>query len=340
MKRLGLSVILMIVFALTLTGCNLPIGERQPASPAEPTAELPEATAEPPAVTPEPPAATTEPEIVDDSQFEVVVMENAEGGGKFDIYLQNIATNETIFYATVENAQVQHYHAYEHHNGHIYVIKRVGDPDVTDDWADELWMYTASGEGKQVYALKGLDFRVSPDEAYIAVTGGDVTVGEQLVLLDGQGNELQRYTPDQVVVGPEPDMLLIGLLDWSDDGTTLWLESGGPGLTSFSRLAAATGEIARYDVLHLNIPRSDATLNVNAGKVAYSDYPTFYDAMNAQEFKDSGAEVTLYVYVLDTQVLQEIAVSTAKEFDPVWLDATTIEYNDPAGEGRVTSTTP
>lgn len=340
MKRLGLPVILAIVIVLTLAGCNLPIGERQPAPPVEPTTQPPEATTEPPAATTEPPAATTEPEIVDDTQFEVVVMENAEGGGKFDVYLKNTATEETIFYATVENAQVQHYHAYEHHNGHIYIIKRVGDPSITDDWVDELWMYTAPGEGKQVYALKGLDFRVSPDEAYIAVTGGGVSVGEQLVMLDGQGNELQRYTPDQVVTGPEPDMLLIGLLDWSDDSTTLWLESGGPGLTSFSRLTAATGEITLYDVLHLNIPRSDVALNVNAGKVAYSDYPMFFDATNAQEFKDSGTEVTLYIYVLDTQVLQEIAVSTAKEFDPVWLNPAMIEYNDPAGEGRVTSTTP
>ena len=38
------------------------------------------------------------------------------------------------------------------------------------------------------------------------------------------------------------------------------------------------------------------------------------------------------------QHMHSIAVSAAKAFDPVWLDAVTFEYTDPNSEARLTYT--
>jgi hypothetical protein len=85
------------------------------------------------------------------------------------------------------------------------------------------------------------------------------------------------------------------------------------------------------------IGRAENELNPNTGKVVFSDLRMFFAADQYNEFKASGEAVTLYVYDLETKSLQQIAVSKAEEFEPLWLDDTTIEYNDPVGDGRTTS---
>jgi hypothetical protein len=85
------------------------------------------------------------------------------------------------------------------------------------------------------------------------------------------------------------------------------------------------------------IGRAENELNPNTGKVVFSDLPMFFAVDQQDEFIASGEAVNLYVYDLVSQNLQEIAVSQAKEFDPLWLDDTTIEYNDPVGESRITA---
>jgi hypothetical protein len=131
--------------------------------------------------------------------------------------------------------------------------------------------------------------------------------------------------------------LMVGLLDWSDDSRVLWIETDGPAIASFSSLASPSWQVTMFDLTGVSIGRAENELNPNTGKVVFSDLPMFFAVDQQDEFKASGKAVTLYVYDLASQNLQEIAVSTAKEFDPLWLDDTTIEYNDPAGEGRITA---
>ncbi len=70
-------------------------------------------------------------------------------------------------------------------------------------------------------------------------------------------------------------------------------------------------------------------------KSSYSDYPAMFDAQSAEEFEESQQPVTLSVYDFDGQSTQEIATSVAKPFNPIWLDDSSIECNDPGGEGRI-----
>jgi hypothetical protein len=281
----------------------------------------------------QPPGPTEE--IVIDAQYEIVYMDNPEAN-KTDVYIQNLETKAIEFFATIPDVREQHYHSSEYHNGNVYIIRRLGDIE-TDNWRDELWKYDELRAGTMVYSIKGLDFRVSPDESYLAVSGGDETVGEKLVLLDKQGSVLQEFSADQVLTGPEDMPLMVGLLDWSDDSRVLWVETDGPALASFSSLVSPSWQVTIFDLTGVSIGRAENELNPNTGKVVFSDLPMFFAVDQQDEFIASGEAVNLYVYDLASQNLQEIAVSQAKEFDPLWLDDTTIEYNDPVGEGRITA---
>jgi hypothetical protein len=263
-------------------------------------------------------------------------MENP-GAGQTDVYIQHVETKAMELFATIPDVRVEHYHSSEYHNGNLYIIRRTGDIE-TDSWMDELWKYDELRAGVMLYGIKGLDFRVSPDEAYVAISGGDEIVGEKLVILDHQGGVLQEYTAAQVLTGPTDMPMMVGLLDWSDDSSTLWIETGGPVIASFSRLSAPSWQVDMFDLAGVPIGRAENELNPNTGKVVFSDMPMFFAADQHDEFIASGEAVTLYVYDLASQNLQEVAVSEAKAFEPMWLDDKTIEYNDPLGEGRLTAT--
>jgi hypothetical protein len=313
MKKFGLFLCIVLCVAFMVSGCDLlPLG-------AQPNSAQPE----------DQPSGTVE-QPVDDAQYEVVYMDNPDVT-LTDVYVQNIETKAMEFFATIPNVNKNHYHSSEYHNGNVYIIRRTGDTN-TDSWQDELWRHDEFRAGTLLYAIKGLDFRVSPSEVYVAVNGS-----EKLIILDAQGNPLQEYLPSQVLTGPEDLPLMIGLLDWSDDSSTLWLETDGPVVACFTKVAVPSWQVTINDLAGVPIGRAEYELNPNTSKVVFSDLRMFFAADTYDEFKASGEAVTLYVYDLANKSLQQIAVSKAEEFEPVWLDDVTIEYNDPVGEGRITS---
>jgi len=89
-----------------------------------------------------------------------------------------------------------------------------------------------------------------------------------------------------------------------------------------------------YDVTQLSIG-DEYELNANTGKIVYSDYPSFFTEDNRQQFLNSGREVKLFLYDLNSKNLQIIATSITKPFSPKWLDNYTIEYDDPNGGTRI-----
>jgi hypothetical protein len=313
MKKFGLLFCFVFCLFFGVSGCDLLSEGAQPSST--------QLEAQPTEVIEQP---------VDDAQYEIVYMDNPDAT-MTDMYVQNVDTKAMEFFATVPDVNENHYHSSEYHNGNVYIIRRTGDVN-TDSWQDELWRYDELRAGVMLYAIKGLDFRVSPDETYVAASGG-----ERLVILDMQGSVLQEYAADQVLTGPEDMPLMIGLVNWSDDSGVLWIETDGPVLASYSNLVAPSWQIAMFDLAGIPIGRAENELNPNTGKVVFSNLPMFFAADQYDEFTASGEAVTLYVYDLRTKSLQQIAVSEAEEFEPLWLDDSTIAYNDPVGEGRITS---
>jgi hypothetical protein len=80
---------------------------------------------------------------------------------------------------------------------------------------------------------------------------------------------------------------------------------------------------------------SEYALNPAAGVLAYSDYPAMFDVESVKRFENTGAQVTLFVYDLNSQTVQAVATSIARPLNPIWLDDNKLEYDSPDGEGRL-----
>jgi hypothetical protein len=228
----------------------------------------------------------------------------------------------------------EHYHNAEYNNGSLFIILRIGyDGYPDEDWADELWKYSETGEGVKVYSSQGIDFRVSPDGNVIALD-----IQDDLIFIDPNGIMLQGVPFPNLF--PEAEFDNLSLEKWSDDGSTFWVcTKAGPSPLFFANVDAGTWGATTYTIQHLPIG-DEYDLNPNTGKLVFSDHPVFFEVYGAEEFSESGTPVKLFWYVFATQEQIEIAVSAAKHFAPIWLDDVTIEYTNPEGEDRVTYTLP
>jgi hypothetical protein len=299
-------------------------------------------TSVPPTLTPTLPSPepTHEPRTIRQGDFEITMITNPQDSSRTDVHVKNVETGEEKLYITLSDV---HYHNSEYHNENLYIIRRIGyTPEEWDseEWTDELWKYNADGKGTKLYSSQGLDFRVAPDERYIALCITDLKrTWEKLIFLDSPGNLAQEFTNDQLcghdkkVHAPMPAYL--SLLKWSGDGSEFWSNlSAGPSPQTIYRVKVASWQTTTYDVSELPVP-CEYDLNTNTGKLVYSDLPPMYVADDAEEFAKSQQQVTLFVYDFDNQSIQTIATSVAKGFHPKWLDDNTIEYNNPDGDDRI-----
>jgi len=204
-----------------------------------------------------------------------------QDGRQTDIRVRCFQTGGKALHITVPDVYREHYHNAEYHNGHLYVIRRLGyDGYPDEDWTDELWRYDSQGRGTRLYSEQGLDFRVAPSEAYIAVRQGQ----DKVTFLDSAGNpqpvfalgQLSRQDPAR-----PPSAPATGLLKWSDDRVAFWgVVNYGPGAEEFFWIEPASWQVTICDVSRLRI-NWEYDLNANTGYVAYSDYPAMFGAETA-----------------------------------------------------------
>mgnify|MGYP001570347197 CR=1 FL=1 len=263
------------------------------------------------------------------SIVEVIVKENPDDKNKSDVYLKDKNGKET-FLITLDEVYRNHIHSSEYHNGNLYIIQRTGGEEGYQnipDWTDQLWKYDSNKQGKKLYSLRGLDFRVSDDEKLIAIIGYETDELEMLVLTDTNGNALAEFG------GADLGVSVMEPLVWGKD--TFWIvEKALPVPESFLKIDTQTFEYSKYIVLDETIG-IEYVLNPETKKLAYSDYPPLFDADSVEEFKQSGKKVSLSVYDLVTDEKTVINTSITKKFNPKWIDENTLEYDDPKGEGRV-----
>ena len=268
-------------------------------------------------------------EGVQPDQFAVVFEAYPEDESKFDVQVFNVTKNEEALRVTVEDVNVNHYHNSEAHNGNLYILKEIGDTS-TDDWMYELWVYSAEG-GRLLFSSKGMDFRVAPDESYIALSyplPPDYFYGAVGFLDLAGGGELVQEFPYESI----PEELSIGLEEWSDDSSSMWVKfAAGPSPQIYSKVDTVSWQTTEYDLLDPGVGHEN-DLNPNISQVVFSDLPAFFDAMSAQLFLESGNPVTLFLYDLDKAEIQVIAESVASAFSPKWLNNNTIEFVDPASD--------
>lgn len=268
-------------------------------------------------------------QILDD-EYEVVLKENPQDNNKTDVYIKNLDDGTENFFITLTDVYSQHYHNSEYHNGNLYIIRRIGYDGYPDEtWSDELWRYDIQKVGKKLYSGKGIDFRVAPNEKYIAVCD------DKLSIINQNGNVLQTYTVAKLGFDNSQD-LRIGLLKWSNDGIQFW---GNLFFTAypqvFYKINTNSWSVDKYDISNLGFFSGDYDLNSNNGKIAYSNYPAMFDVDSAKEYEESGAKVNLKIYDLKTGKQQLVSTSITRKFEPKWVDSNTLEYNDPNSDSRI-----
>lgn len=312
MKHCTRSLILAFFIALLLSAC----------APAPPENDLSMPVADPTVEQAEPVDKTP----WDESLIELVVLENHTmkdpnnpfAPGALDFYLRNIETREMALFASI--AQVYDPN-YEYVNGNLYVVLEIGDTS-TADWRRELWKYSSAEDRMLLYTSKGLNFDVSADESYIAIE-----TGEKLIIIDGAANTLKEFSLAELAVDEGLGLSLDG---WASDTSRLWVHAGwGPGIITMIEIIPATWETTIHDLADLHINLTDYAPNIDTRKIVFSDHPIFFEIMSANEFSASDTPVTLFLYDLETHTLSQLAVSVAKEFQPIWLDVTTLQYDDP-----------
>jgi hypothetical protein len=278
-----------------------------------------------------PPVFVSPVPATDNSEiYQVVTRPNSSDGSLTDIYIQNFSTKVKTLLRSLPDVNIASYHAGEYHNGSLYILRRVGDPRVDQNWSDQLWRYDSPGIGKMLFSYKGLDFRVAPDGSYAAVTyqAGD-TSSNTLAFIDKNGDVVQDFN----FAPTEPYANIPN--QWSDDGKQFW------GQLQFDvtpkiiyQINVSDWRVKKFFVEPLNIGE-EFELNPNTGQIIYSDYPAFFDTDSRQQFIDSATKVHLFLYDLNTHNLQTIATSIARPFSPKWLDNARFEYDDPNGGARI-----
>jgi hypothetical protein len=266
----------------------------------------------------------------DINNYEITV--KYERGKAADIYLLNKTTGAEEKLLTVNDAYTRHYNFEESHNGNVYLIRRKGDTN-TDNWVDELWKYSLDNKVTKLFSAKGLDFRVSPNEEFIAIQNRKIIITDSKgkIIKEFTDKELNKELNSEITKHAFPD-----LYKWSDDNQLFWgfyMETAWPVMAYSINLE--NWEIASYNLMDLPIG-NEFNLNPNTGIIVFSDYPVTLDIDDAEEFKESKKEVKLYLYNLNNKELKAIDTSITKEFNPKWIDNTTLEYDDPNGGGRIT----
>jgi hypothetical protein len=287
-----------------------------------------------------PPVAPTEnvPQPMLES-FEVVLLPNAQDEQMTDVLLRNAQTGAKTPLFTLDQVYREHYHAAEFNNQYLFIIKRIGDVNSADgNWTDELWRYEQQDSGEKLFSGKGLDFRVSPDGQMIALQYAD-GLNLKIVFLKPPSEVVREFDLSQL---NDTGAYYPDLETWNAQSDQFWgaLQTG-PKIMSYFRIDTNTWEITNFDVSTLPINSSrECALNGNTGKLAFSDYPAIFDAASHQEFVDSQKPVNLFVFDLNSQATQTISTSQAKEFQPVWLNDKTVEFNDPNSNVRTIFTLP
>jgi hypothetical protein len=240
-----------------------------------------------------------------------------------EVVLLDVASRVEQKLLTLSDVYREHYHPVERVDGSVYIVKRFGDID--SSWTDELWKYDVAGKGSRIYAEPGLDFRVSREAQRIAIFTS--FPDQRIVMMDLQGERIKEFSRDDIP-SLSTEQVLAPLM-WH--GRVLWFGAfEGLSLMRLFSLDAHSQAIVAHDLSSLNVAREEFALEPTSHLLVYSDYHPRLDTA------DPAYQVaTLFAYnLLNQKKISFVRTSTTRAFEPTWIDGTTVEYNDPASNGR------
>jgi len=253
-------------------------------------------------------------------QKKILLVKNDKLNNALDFYIQNTDNGEKTYIKTIENVYSGHYHNYEITNENVYIIKRIETPI---DWYDELCKVNKD-TSIIIFQNKGIDFRCSPNEKYLAFENNDT-----IYLYNLQQNYIEKKFQMN-----DPKSNSTSLLKWDSIGINLW---GHVAMTddiiSYFKINTNTWEYEIYNLHEMYVEEVD--LNPYLECIVFSDFPQFYDADDYEEFRKSDNKITLKILYFKDFKIETIDSSIAKNFKPIWINNNTLEYNDFTDKKRV-----
>lgn len=268
-------------------------------------------------------------------EYEITLTERSDDPGQIDVSVVNLLDDQEVFFITLENVDIDHYHGAEFVNNNLYIIKTNGSDE--EGWINELWKFSSEEDGLLLYAAEGVDFRVAPDESYIVtIEYGPADFGDdQLIFLDKEGSPVQSLLPGNIEESHDGPSWMLDLGEWSSDGSFFW---GTYQLAYkpifFYQVNVETWELTVFDISDLPL-QAEYALNPNTGQLLYSDLPPFIDMSSYVFFTIKQTPVNLYLYDFNQGNQQPVAVVVAQSFRPEWINDEVFAYRDPVGRGRI-----
>ncbi|HKL41439.1 MAG TPA: hypothetical protein VJ962_02475 [Clostridia bacterium] len=205
----------------------------------------------------------------------------------------------------------------EFHEDRIYGLYRWVNPEDNSDWKDALWSFSPYEEANLIAEGKGLSFRVSKNNEYIAVEKQGA-----IEFYNEDGNLLKLISSETINT---EDYAMVQLEKWNDNSNTLWCSLNETYNTiAYIKINTETWALEKYDDLNFN--SAEHVLNPNTGWIVYSDYPVFLEITAFDEYMESEQMTTLSIYNLMTKENIEIEKSETNPFKPKWSNDHEILY--------------
>lgn len=255
-------------------------------------------------------ACTTEKDIKENNEY----LEAEEISSENDL-LETVEKIEQVpeGYTLREN----HYHNLEFSKDKVYALYQWINPDDDNDWLNALWCFSPYEDAKLIAEGKGLDFRLSKNNEYIAaeINGNIEFYNEDGKLMHTISSELintEEHTEVQIE-------------QWSDEGDTLWCAL----MITYNTVAYVSIDTKTWELVKYNgfsFHSDEYILNANTGWIVYSDYPVMLDTIAFDEFMESKQMTTLSIYNLITKEEIQIETSEMNMFRPKWSNDDKILY--------------
>jgi len=258
-----------------------------------------------------------------------------------DFFIFNKKTKRQIIWVTLSSDKKSKsfsgfYSGEEYRNGSLYLRRQL--LAATNDGKYQLVVYDWRRESKKLISSDHyFDFEVLHD-GRIAIL-----LIDKLVFLDKEGTEILSFPIKELTVAPwlfadqrlsVPYEPWVNFINVSSD--LIWLENSVARSTGgLVKLDINTYKIEKYDISDLGI-LMDFDFNAKKEKIASSGCPIGFETQEDEDaYKQSKQKEELTIYDLKTRSKELVATSIAKCFRPRWIDENTLEYDDPAGIGRL-----
>lgn len=157
---------------------------------------------------------------------------------------------------------------------------------------------------------------------------------------ENNSNKLVKEVRIRDLTDKAPSYITVDLVGWNAEKTEFWgklLETSPYIFSIFYIQPYNNYQVVTYDLeSKLGLWPTELAINTDKRLVVYSTYPGLLDEKKELDFKTAQTKVTLYMYNLETSETKELESVAAKKFNPYWLDAETLQYDNFYGSGKST----